>query len=224
MKGLKTLTQILFLLFLGMIVGAIITGNNTLLIWSIVLLVIDVIAGIALQYMIDKKHKSDDLDDLIDLILKEELSSQPNHSDNNQSTVDNLCERFNAIHLRLELDEERTVHNIRDDEAGEFLLDVCKQMPYAPMPQTLSGLYLVLVEDLNAADAIVYLFHCDVNSICQNALIFLVRTAEQKIRLFAVETHFSEFVLCEYLDEQHINYGSVDLENITTEIEKILNE
>ena len=55
MRNLITLTHILSLLFLGLIVGGIIAGNSAAWGWGIALLVIDVIAGIVLQYYEENK-------------------------------------------------------------------------------------------------------------------------------------------------------------------------
>ena len=54
MNGAKTLTHLLFPLFIGFIIGGAISGSTTLWVLGIILLVIDVIAGIALQHAIDQ--------------------------------------------------------------------------------------------------------------------------------------------------------------------------
>ena len=46
---------------------------------------------------------------------------------------------------------------------------------------------------------------------------------DAEIRLFAVETDFSAFVLCEYSGNSHLNYGCVELKNVPTRIKEILN-
>ena len=54
MKNAKTLTHLLFPLFIGMIIGALILGSSAFLIWGIVLLILDIAVGIFLQHAIDK--------------------------------------------------------------------------------------------------------------------------------------------------------------------------
>lgn len=54
MNGAKTLTHLLFPLFIGFIIGGAISGSTTLWVLGIILLVIDVIVGIALQHAIDQ--------------------------------------------------------------------------------------------------------------------------------------------------------------------------
>ena len=64
MNGAKTLTQILFPLLIGLIIGSAVSGNSSLLIWGIVLLVLDIIIGVALQHAIDKESYNDDWNSL----------------------------------------------------------------------------------------------------------------------------------------------------------------
>lgn len=56
----KLITHILFPVFIGLIISSAVSGNSTLLIWGIVLLVLDIIIGVALQYAIDKETCKDD--------------------------------------------------------------------------------------------------------------------------------------------------------------------
>lgn len=151
-------------------------------------------------------------------------STEHYYYDEEQSAGDKLYNKFDAIYLSLEeKGGARLVDNIRKDEAGAFLLDVCEQMPHAPLPYTLSTLYAISIENLSGEAAIVYSFKYTPNSICQNVFIFLVHTKDDRIRLFAAETDYSAFVLCEYYEGRHLNYGRVELKNIPTRIKEILN-
>lgn len=58
MKKLITATHILASLFVGMIIGGFAFGNTGMGIAGIVLLVIDIIVGIALQYQLEKPYRS----------------------------------------------------------------------------------------------------------------------------------------------------------------------
>ncbi len=53
MRTLLKLTQMLPMLFIGLIIGALIRDNSTLLLWGIVLLIGDVVIGLILQYLVD---------------------------------------------------------------------------------------------------------------------------------------------------------------------------
>lgn len=60
MNVAKLITHILFPVFIGLIIGSAISGNSTLLVWGIVLLVLDIIIGVVLQHAIDKESYKDD--------------------------------------------------------------------------------------------------------------------------------------------------------------------
>ncbi len=50
-----TVTHILFSIFSGMVVGAVIKGKSSFLILSVILLVTDIVVGITLQYLVSKR-------------------------------------------------------------------------------------------------------------------------------------------------------------------------
>ena len=83
---------------------------------------------------------------------------------------------------------------------------------------------MVAVEELDGKAAIVYAFRFCPGSICQNVYMLLVRTEEDKLRLFAVETDYANFVLCEYIGNGHRNYGPVELTDVPTKIKEVLRE
>ena len=264
MNGAKSLTHILFPVFIGLIIGSAVSGNSTLLVWGIVLLVLDIIIGVALQHAIDKESYNDDwhslsfeqkreiahnlfekakqdmrdeginVDSEIEKFCDEfnrehRLGKYSNeyfddNEDETQSAEDDLCDELDAIYSRLKANGgARIANNIRGDEAGIFLLKVCDKIPHAPLPHTLAGLCAISIENLDGEPAIVYSFRYAPSSICQNVFIFLVHTDTEEIRLFAVETDFSAFVLCEYSGNSHLNYGRVELKNVPSRIKEILN-
>lgn len=260
MRRLVTLTHLLFPLFIGMIIGSVISGNTTMLIWGLILLVLDIFIGISMQHAVDKEAFNDEWNRLsseekraVATILLEKVKKDMGYDgidvdedikkfydefdrqhglgkysdytfDDEESEEDDLCDKLDDIYLRLKAKGgARITNGIRGgDEAASFLLDVCRQMPHAPLRQTLWGLNIVSVEDLDGSPAIVYTFRYSPNSMCQNAFIFLVHSEIQKIRLFAVETHLSTFALCEYSGNRHLNYGSVELKNVPSRIKEIL--
>lgn len=263
MNGAKSITHILFPIFIGLIIGGAVSGNSTLLVWGIVLLILDIIIGVALQHVIDKESYNDDWDNLLfeqkreiahNLVerAKQDMRDEGidvdgeiekfcddfnrehklgKYSDNyydydeDEGAAENdLCDELDAIYSRLKANGgARLTNNIRGDEAGIFLLNVCATIPHAPPLHTLVGLCAISIENLDGELAIVYSFRYAPNSICQNVFIFLVHTKAEEVRLFAVETGFSAFVLCEYSGNSHLNYGCVELKNVPTRIKEILN-
>ena len=118
----------------------------------------------------------------------------------------------------------RRVRSIGEDEAGRFLLGFCRLIPHAPLPNTLSRLWLVSAGDLDGAPALLYTFHHDRHSVCQNAEIILVHTGNGKIRLFVLETDYSAYVLCEYDENRHINYGRIAMEDFLPRVRELLKQ
>jgi len=261
MNGAKTLTIILFPFLFGLIIGSAISGDTTLLGWSIALIVLDIIIGVSLQHAINKRFYNDnwnslsfeekreishrvlekikqdmrdegiDVDGEIekfcdDFNRKHRLGKYSSETlGGDESQEENLCDRLETIYSRLKAGGgARFTNSLRGDEAGIFLLDVCDQIPHAPLLHTINRLSMVSVEHLNGEHAIVYSFRFNPNSICQNVFIFLVHTKSEKIRLFAVETHFSKFVLCEYPGKSHLNHGDVELKDVPYRIKELLNK
>lgn len=239
MNGAKKLTHILSPLFLGLLIGGAIFGNTPALVWGIVLLILDVIAGCVLQYMTDRRavrsglgRLSDEEKRALEQAFLEEVMQDMRRSGmavhdewGKESDARDVCEIFEEIYIRLNASGgARLTETVWDDEAGRFLLEVCEDMPHAPRPNTVAWLCAVSVEDLNGEHALVYSFKYAVGSICQNVFIFLVHTHAEKLRLFAVETHYAAFVLCEYVDNRHVNYGRIELKFIPTRIKELLKE
>lgn len=261
MKAVLTLTHLLSVLFLGMIGGSLVTGNTTLLGWSIFLLVLDIIIGISLQRSLDEKARNDAWDNLsfeekrasahatlesikqamrdegIDVDGEMEKFCDEYNREHGLGTYSResvkcatrspatnvLCDELVCVYTRLEANGGAMLtNNINGSDAGLFLLKVCKQMPHAPLPYTLARLCCISIENLDGALAIVYSFEYSPNSVCQNVFIFLVHTKDNWIRLFAVETDFGKFMLCEYADGKHLNYGFVELKNVLRRIKEIL--
>lgn len=136
-----------------------------------------------------------------------------------------ICGTFDERYS--ELIEEGGSHKIQGlfrDKLGFLLMDVCALLPHAPHPGSIVMIDSAFTSRLDEIPAIVYTFHYNPNSIGENALLFLVRTKERKIRLFAVETHGGQFYLCEYRDFSHLNYGIVDPEKLADKVAEKLME
>lgn len=265
MRTAVKLTHLLFCLLIGFIIGAIITKETTLLIWSIVMLALDIIVGNVLQYLINKSHANqvwsrisyEDKVALFNIFFRQDeqdernseididdnqifshkfnrenrsdecSSNKQNHSNDIFKHIfqyDELSKKFQDIYLRLKSNGgARFVDNLKRDEAGLFLLDVCKQMPHAPSSFSFAKMRSVSVKNLNDCPTIIYSFAYNPNSICQNAFIYLVRTKTGKIRFFTLETHYMSFYLCEYSGSRHLNYDKVEIDGVLRKINEILN-
>ena len=251
MKGLITLTHLLLPLLIGLIIGGAISGESSLLIWSVVLLIADIIAGISMQTVYDNRQRDSAqgkwtrkdaaaferlfIEKIMQEASREKLGDKYNKDSssrvesmyNRDSLVwRSLCRKFEDAYSSIELRRGSiniSFNKINTENAGAILLDVCKHIPHPPLPRTLWGLYEIFTERVNGNHALVYKFLHSQNSICENVYIYLIHTQDDKIRLFAVETDFSAFVLCEYSGNSHLNYGRVELQNVSTKIKEILN-
>lgn len=55
MKTVKTITHIFIPLFIGLIIGGAVAGNKSAWIIGLILLVVDILVGISLQYLLDRQ-------------------------------------------------------------------------------------------------------------------------------------------------------------------------
>lgn len=134
-----------------------------------------------------------------------------------------LCNYFNNIYDIMKPNgQTQSVKNIENNLAGLFLLDICKQIFPSPLHQASLPLQTVSFEDLNGERTIVYSFNNSPNFADKNVTIHLVLTKYEKIRLFTVKTSLWGYALYEYADGNDINYGIVELENVSTKIIEIL--
>ena len=127
------------------------------------------------------------------------------------------------IYKDLQDNGAQLVDSVGDSEAGIFLRDLCLQMEHAPIPRTLMPLCAITPEDLGEEKAVVYSFRYHLSSYCENVFIFIVKTKDDILRFFTVETSCYKFMLCEYADSRHLNYGTVELKNVPARIKEILN-
>ena len=136
-----------------------------------------------------------------------------------------ICNIFDECYR--ELAAEGDLHKIRGlfyDKLGFLLIEVREFLPHAPHPGSIMMIDSAMASRLGETPVIVYAFHYNPNSIGENAMLFLVRTKERKIRLFAVETHCGRFYLCEYRGFNHVNYGVVDLNEAAEKVAQKLFE
>ena len=245
MHILIKLTQILPPLLIGFIIGGAISGNTSLLVGSIVLLVADIIIGISLQAIYDKLQRTNtqgnwttkDAEALqrafIEMINKEisndtkfdrDETSCDEPAKGANSETDDICNKFECAYSDLKNRQgsiSAPYHKAIEDVAGAILLDVCKHIPHAPLTHTLWNLCQIYTSGVNTNHALVYKFLHRQSSICENAYIYLVHHNDS-IRLFAVETDFGRYVLCEYSGYKHINYGNVAICDVRAKIGEIL--
>lgn len=244
---LLKVTHILPALLIGLIIGGAISGNSSLLIWSIVLLIADIIIGISLQNAIDNQNakakrtnwSDEHAEILCNLFLEkinqenkesadfdEELSDSDYIEDEYDTESEDVCVRFERAYSDLEELGGRvytTFNKAISETYGAILPYVCSHIPHAPSHRTIIGYYEIYTSKINNYHAIVYTFLFHQNSICENVNIILVHQ-NGAVRLFAVETDFSRYVLCEYSGYRHINYGYVSLGDIELKISEILTD
>lgn len=118
----------------------------------------------------------------------------------------------------------RCVESARYDEARTFLYRVCENMTRAPSNYTLFPIYEVKSKYMESGEAIAYSLRYRINSVCENAFIVLLCDHSGKLRLFAVKTNGPNFFICEYSGQTPINHGDVQLHNIYSTIDKIINK
>ena len=138
--------------------------------------------------------------------------------------VNTMKDNFEIAYYNLTDDVSRrvTLRNTEGDDAVNVLLDLCHRLEHAPLWRTMIGLYEVYAEEVGGFPAIVYSFHYSKNSICENVLMYIVLDKKSRLRLFALETDYSRFMLCEYYENRHKNYGVVSLDGVNEAIAKII--
>lgn len=241
MKGLVTVTHILFPVFIGLTIGGFIFGEPAVWGLGIVLIILDIVVGIILQYIHERLYSFDEHSVKNFKATLEQACAENKHEKLYESKAEDyeayeyeeeeedeglhgFCEQLDRVYARLKSGggARLVTGGLTSDEAGELLIGKCIVMPHAPLPHTIARLYAVSIEDLAGDKAIVYSFLYRQNSICENVYIFLVHTKEDEVRMFAVETDYSRFVLCEYSGSRHLNYGPVELSNVPMRIKEVL--
>ena len=135
-----------------------------------------------------------------------------------------MINAFAKVYIDLKKDGGRqaTLKDYKKDEAVGFLLVLCAEIEHAPPLHTLVGLYEVYADKVFGLPTVVYKFLHSENSICENVFIYLVLEENSRIRFFALETDRSRYMLCEYYENRHKNYGVVTLDGAWEKIEEIL--
>ena len=243
MRTANAITKILFPLLIGLLIGAAFAGDSGLAVWCIIMIIADIFVGCFLQYKIEEEEKEVMKGFLLLHLLKLFANSNEEHQligasrENNyeedyeedyedeyyEDDYDEMIDKFKEVHAKLKENGARIIEDIRRDEAGEFLLELCSEMEHAPVPSTLERLRTVFVRNIGDNPAIIYSFRYIPSLMCQNVVIFLVLTEDFEIRFFAVETSISALVLCEYSEGKHLNYGPVELKSVPTRIKELLN-
>lgn len=215
MKGFLVLTYLLFFPLLTLIIVSATTGDGIIGVW-IVLFLLDLAVGIGLQYRCDRDSDKEKakaaflhlLTERVTEILEEEK---------------NVLQRFTEIYNKIRAEGgARLVRSLQEEEAGQFLRTVCLQMPYAPAERWLVGARAVCIEKWDETPVILYIFDNERWEICQNCYVILANTRDDGLRFFCVEADSAGWMLCEYHDGSHINYGVVDLKVLPERVKEIL--
>ena len=176
----------------------------------------------------DKTEYDDDAKKLACQLLYKEIAT-PNASSHKKTIATNetLATSASFYDVFFHLEEaggSRCVENERYDEARTFLYRVCENMTRAPSNYTLFPIYEVKSKYMESGEAIAYSLRYRINSVCENAFIVLLCDHSGKLRLFAVKTNGPNFFICEYSGQTPINHGDVQLHNIYSTIDKIINK
>ena len=168
MKVAKTITILLSCILGGMIIGSIISGNMTSLIWYIIFLVIDVIVGIWIQYSIDKSLSCHDSrfkgsgssmhhistenarreDAYINNKTREICDEFTRNREANNGKSESLS-KFNEAFRRLkDSGGARLVSDIKNDEAGRLLVDICQKQSLVLLLLSFPNIVSISVENL----------------------------------------------------------------------------
>lgn len=232
-KHLITLTHILFPIFIGVLIGGMVTDSVRTIVWGIILIVIDIIVGINLQVAVDEKEKTkkswDDMSSTEKLNYIKSLDEEEKAIPSNNYGI--LCEKETCVNFHrafYQLKEYKNGIKIRGmgdimfNEAGVLLLMLCSEMDHAPTPEMLGGLKSISAYD-GENGIILYGFDNFKFKTGELAAILLVYH-NGRIRFFTLELGYSGIFLCEYSGYSHINHGYADVKNISAEIKRILNK
>ena len=116
MKNLITITHLLFMVFIGLIIGGLIFNNS---IWKVglVLLIIDIVIGIALQYSFEKHYKTDDWNNLtfeekrkiVHDDFEREKQALRNQGIDVDGELEKFCDEFNKEHKLGKYSKEESI-------------------------------------------------------------------------------------------------------------------
>mgnify|MGYP000009447262 CR=1 FL=1 len=124
-----------------------------------------------------------------------------------------LIERFNNVYNDVLQGNGHAmkINSLFDNQAGNLLLDACKHMIYAPILGSIANPVAACTDTFGKYPVVLYLYQGRRFSMCDNVYVILI-LCNDRLRMFTVETQGSEFMLCEYRDGAHRNYGFVDLQ------------
>ena len=117
---------------------------------------------------------------------------------------------------------QHKLHSLLGDKLGLVLYEICSMQSCGPSLGSISAADMAFGSQINGVPAIVYTFYYNPRSIAENAMLVLVRTAEDRVRLFTLETHVGKYYLCEFSEGRHMNYGPIDIEKLFEHIAKII--
>lgn len=217
MRKALVATYLFAMLCFGFIIGSAIAENGMVGLW-IFLLILDIIIGIALQHNVDGQTTAPQPNDQRQSGTKRALSSEAQAElsrlflaslEKEMRDHIDVKERFDELYSALGYGNVTIVNGMDDEEYGQFLKAVCRQMPYAPPAKWLTGLRRVGADLWDGIPVLLYKFENARWEICQNVLVCLVRTPNE-LRFFSVEIDANSFMLCEFRNGSHLNYGDMD--------------
>ena len=217
MRGIITATQLLFPVFLGLLIAAACSGSIPFLLVALLLLSLDVGGGIALQYRLERAD-AEERRFLTALFARGGEGRQASGG----TPPKTPAALFPEVYARLRRDGARVVESPPADDAVSLLSHTCSRMAYAPRQSALLQIKSLLPKEIGGARAIVFSLSYRRGSIGEIAFLLLVLTAAESLRLFTVETDGEGYALCEYDGLAHLNYGAAEPEHVLTKLRAIL--
>lgn len=142
-----------------------------------------------------------------------------------EDLYDRLCEIYNEMSEAYPVGTAKPIERAKDffaEEAGCFLFMIHMIIKHAPMV-AFSRIEAIGADHFGGTRTLIYCFKYPLGVTNQIAYLFLVGTRARKLRLFAVETSLHDtFMLCEYSDGHHINYGQVEVAEIPERLGEVL--
>lgn len=113
------------------------------------------------------------------------------------------------------------ISSLYGNEPGGLLLDTCKHMRHAPVLSSIINPVAACSDTFGEYHVLLYLYRISMFSMCENAYVILI-LCNDRLRMFTVETHGTSYMLCEYCDGKHCNYGMVSLPTLPQTLLQII--
>ncbi len=218
MKTAKTITHILLPLFIGLIIGGAVSGNTAAWVSGLVLVILDAIIGITLQYYLNRQETKTDMQsqEIAEALsqLKENLANdgwndltfeqkrQIVHNDiekayaeieNTQAPNNQSKSHYSSlceVYNALKATGGNFTFNKQNDMAISSLVDYCKTLKHSPPINSFSMIDVILpLYFIKDTPIILYSFQPIGGYVGEIIELYLIANKD-KIRLFTVERSY----------------------------------